>query len=85
MRVRKGWLWYALWYGSSLRPDDRIEGRGRVLLHRRDDVRVEIEGDRDRDVAEHLGDDLRMHASAEQDRRGRVTEVVEADPLEARA
>ena len=51
--------------------------------HRRDDVRVEVERDRDGGVAEHLGDDLRMHASAKQDRRGRVAEVVEADPLEA--
>ena len=63
---------------------DRLEDRGRLALHRRGDVRVEVKGDRDRRVAEHLGDDLRMDAAAEEQRRGGVAKIVEADARQTR-
>ena len=65
-------------------PNDRVEDRGRAARHRRGDVAVEVERDRDRRVAEHLGNDLRMHAATQEQRRGGVAQIVEADPRQPR-
>lgn len=50
--------------------DDGVHGRRRLALHRRRDVAVEVEGDRDLRVAQHLRDDLRVNAAAEEQGRG---------------
>jgi hypothetical protein len=42
-------------------------------------MRVAIQGDGHAAVAEHLGHDLRVHAGGEQQRRGRVPQVVVDD------
>jgi len=53
--------------------------RRRVLLHGRDRVRVRVERDRNRGVAEALLDDLRVDARLERDRRVRVAQIVQPD------
>ena len=45
--------------GREHQPRDQ---RRRLLLHRRDGVRVGVEGDRDRGMPEALGDDLGVDA-----------------------
>jgi hypothetical protein len=48
-------------------------------LHVRCDVRIDVEGDRDGSVTEHLGDYLGMNAATKHQRRRCVAEVMEAD------
>ena len=66
-------------------PQDRIECLGRLPLHRRRDVRVEVERRADLRMPEHLRDDLRMHALAQQQGRGGMAEVVKANAGQASA
>ena len=49
------------------------------LVHSQRDVRIEIEGDADLGVAEHLAHDFRMYALGEEQRCRRVTQVVKTD------
>jgi hypothetical protein len=53
-------------------------------MHRRCGVAVEVEGDRHGGVAEHLGDELRMHTLAEQERRRCMARVVRSHDRNAR-
>ena len=59
--------------------DDRRELVRSCLVQPRDDVAVGVEGDRDVRVAEPLRDDLGVDASAERERRRRVSQVVQPD------
>jgi hypothetical protein len=60
-----------------------VECIDRLLLHGRCDVGVPIEGDADLGVAKHLCHDLGVYPLAEEERRRRVPQVVEADPVES--
>jgi hypothetical protein len=53
--------------------------RRRLLLHRRDGVRVGVEGDRDGGVPEALGDDLGVDAGLECQGGVGVAQVVQAN------
>jgi hypothetical protein len=56
-----------------------LKCRCSISLHRGQHVRIRVEGDADRRVAQHLADDLGMHASKEKERCAGVPQVVEAD------
>ena len=55
-----------------------------ILLHRRDRMGVDIQGDRDRCVAEALLHDLRVYAGLEGERRMGMAKIVETDPRQVR-
>jgi hypothetical protein len=50
-----------------------------LTVHRRRDMRVDIERDGDRRVAEHVADDSRVNTLAQQKAGGRVPRVVKPD------
>ena len=49
-------------FAAELVAEEVVEGRHRLLLHRSGYVRVEVEGDADLAVPEHLTDHLGMDA-----------------------
>src|ERR1051326_9011371 len=56
-----------------------IEFTDRVLLHRRQDMTINVHGHADLVVPQKLLHDLRMHPHAQQNARRAVPEVVEAN------
>jgi hypothetical protein len=61
--------------GSLVVKDQVTEGRGRVGLHARDDVRVDLHRESD-GVSETFADDLAWDAGLEQQCRVRVAKVM---------
>src|SRR5262249_23258710 len=66
---------YTLFAGTE---HEHLQPFGGRLLHRRKHVRVRVERQRDRGVAEALAHDLRVLARGEQQSGRRVAEIVEA-------
>src|SRR6202035_2724269 len=56
-----------------------VDLRRGILLHRLDKMRVDVERDPDRSMAQPLLNDLRMHGRGEQLARVRVPEAVKSD------
>ena len=52
-------------------------GLGRYRLHRRRDVRIQVQGDADLAVAEQVAHDLGVHALTKQQRGAAVAQVME--------
>ena len=59
--------------------EDSLYCGGGVFLHARQDVGIDLEGEGDRGVAKHLADDFGRDALREEQGRGSVAQVVEAD------
>jgi hypothetical protein len=69
----------------ALLSEGLVEGADGILLHVREHVRVDVEGDRYRGVPEHLGNDLGVDVAGEEEGGARMPEVVEADRRQAGA
>lgn len=59
--------------------EDLVEALGERLAERREQVAVDVNGERDRPMAEPLLDDLWMSAQADQERRAGMTKIVHAE------
>ena len=73
------------WGHPGAFTEQDVEGAGSLALHGRRGVRVQVEGDCDRGVAEALGDEFRVDAPAEQERRRGVTSVMGSEYWDAGA
>jgi hypothetical protein len=65
--------------------EDAVECGGGFPLHPLRDMPVDVHHEAGRCMTEPLGDDARMESGFEQQRRGRVPEVVESDSWQSRA
>ena len=64
---------------SARLTEHLLQGLNRLLLHVREQVRVDVQGDADGGVSEHLGDDLGVDVLREQQRGAGMAEVVKAN------
>jgi hypothetical protein len=64
-------------------PVPAPEGRGGLALHRRQDVRADLERHRHPRVAEAITDNVDRLLGGEQERRARMPQAVERDRLHA--
>jgi hypothetical protein len=62
--------------------EQAAEFHGRVLLHRWQGVRIDIQGDLDPLVPQPFRHDFNRHASLKQERGARVADSMEGDPFD---